>query len=792
MFGRGREKENQKKKHYALRSFLLNLFIAFLIFIPFIFHWDGLFTLGDDFDAQEIPFNIFANREIKELDIFYNWGIDLGSDFISSFSFYNLGSPFFWITLLFKPETFPWLVGWILILKYACAGWTSFLWIRRHTSDRTALLGSVLYAFSGYQAMNMIFYHFHDAVALFPLLMIGFELLVTTKKKGLFALTVALNTLVNWNFFVGEVIFVVFYYLCFCEVIANLRKDRESRREVGWQFLHLLGEGTLGVGIASAIFIPTVYAMFFQSRVRDTLPVSDWFLWSGEDWLRNLKALLFPAEAMNNNSVLSEMNWFSAGAYLPMIGAILCITWIIRHRGERSPLSRGLIICFIISCIPVLNSVFVVFNIEPYRRWYYMPILLMALASARTVEELQEEDERTGRIAARVSVGVLVAMGLFALGMALAKISGDDPGTELDAIRNLDNWILVLVTALSGAALTLLIPMICRKYRVKPLALLTVGCCCFAWLTQTFVVIEYRQSAFYSPQQVYTKLILQPRELEQDVLPYRYAFLDNAGYFNAAMTYSLPSIYSFLSIVDPGITEFYEALGVGRHVRTVGGPVGTDRLLSVKYYTCTRQELTPLKGIEPTEVIDANGWKLSVIDEYYALPIGQGYDTYILRSEFDGVPMKYRAIVMLHDLVIRDEDESKVKDLLTHSDYQEYLDREELWIPKVDVRSRDQSVQLVRTKKAFRILYPSVQDEYVFLSVPYSTRWSATVNGDPTEILNICGLMAVRGRAGLCDIRFYYDITVFLIGFGVTGVSVLITFVILMRERKRRKALVEN
>ncbi len=762
----------------------MNLGIALLIFAPFIISWGGLFTLGDDFDAQELAFNIFANREIKELDIFFNWSIDLGSDFISSFSFYNLGSPFFWITLLFKPETFPWLVGWILILKYACAGWTSFLWLRRHATDRAALLGSVLYAFSGYQAMNMIFYHFHDAVALFPLLMIGFELLVTEKKKGLFALTVALNTLVNWNFFIGEVVFVVFYYLCFCEVFANLRRDKESRKEVGWQFLHLLGEGTLGVGIASAIFIPTIYAMFFQERVGNTIPLSNWFLWGGEDWLRNLKALLFPAEAMNNNSVLSQFNWFSAGAYLPMVGVILCIAFIIRHRGEKNPLSRGLIICFVIACIPLFNSVFVAFNIEPYRRWYYMPILLMALASARTAEELEVEDHRTGKITAWVSVGVLVAMGLFALGMGLGNV----PGTDWDAIRNLDNWVPVLATALTGAALTLLIPIICRDYGVKPLVLLTVGCACFAWLTQTFVVTEYRQTAGYHPNQVYTKLVQHPQNLEREVLPYRYDFIDNQGYFNTGMVYSLPAINSFISIVDPGITEFYDALGVGRHVRTVAGPMGTDRLLSVKYYACDRPELAGLGETEPLETIDVDGWKLYIIEDDHPLPIGTGYDTYILRSEFDQIPEDARAAAMLHHLVIRDEDEEKIAGKLTHGDYIPFTEREEGWDTDEDVIYRDnKSAQLVRTRKAFRLLYAAQTDDYVFVSVPYSTRWSATVDGEPVEILNICGLMAVPGHAGVCDIRFDYDMTVFLVGFGASAVSVLIAAVILLREHRRAK-----
>ncbi len=769
----------------ALWSFLLNLLIALLVFAPFLIFEGGLFSLGDDFDAQELAFNIFANREIKELEIFFNWSIDIGSDFISSFSFYNLGSPFFWITLPFSPETFPWLVGWIFVLKYAVAGLTSFLWIRRHASEETALLGSVLYAFSGFQAMNLIFYHFHDAVAFFPLLLIGLELLAEEKRKGIFALTVAINALVNWNFFVGEVIFAIFYYLCFSGAIGKLREGRESRREVRKQVFSLLGEGILGVGIAGVLFIPSVYAMLGQSRVSDTLPLSKAFFWTAEDYLRNLKALLFPAEAMNNNTSLSVMNWYSAGAYLPMVGAGLCITRIIRHRGEKNPLSRGLLICFVFAMVPILNNAFVLFNVEPYRRWYYMPILLMTLASAKTAEELRMGDDRTRRIAVRVSAVLLLLVGLVFLLLQICPVEAQN-GIALYAEVN-RTW--VWQAALAGPVATLLILMVCPGGNRSPFPLLLVGICCFAWMTQTLTIVDYRLRSEYSPREVYTELVTLPSELEEDVLPYRYANLDNDGYFNITMTQDLPSIDSFISIVDPGIVEFYEALGVGRRVQSLTGPVGTDRILSVKYYLCDRPELAGFGDQEPLEVYDVDGKKLYLFEDYYAIPIGQTYETYILRSEFDQVPQKYRAVVMLHDLVVRDEDEDKVKDRLTHTDYREYLDREVLWDPQTDVRARDQSAQLVTTTKAFRLLYPAWAEGYVFVSVPYSERWSATLDGEPVEILNINGLMAVPVRYGLCDIRFYYDVTINLVSAAISGLSMLAALVILIRDGKRRKRL---
>ena len=108
---------------------------------------------------------------------------------------------------------FPYLVGILYILKYVAAGLFSFLYLRRFCGkDIYAVIGSVLYAFSGFQSVNLLFYHFHDVVAFFPLMLIGLEKLMTEHKKGFFAAAVGLNAFLNYFFFVGEVLFIILYF----------------------------------------------------------------------------------------------------------------------------------------------------------------------------------------------------------------------------------------------------------------------------------------------------------------------------------------------------------------------------------------------------------------------------------------------------------------------------------------------------------------------------------------------------------------------------------------------------
>ena len=153
-------------KNPIAQAFFLNFLLAFFSFIYFIIVNKGLFTLCDDINIQDIPLGMLANNAIKKGNILWNWNIDIGSSFIGGTSYYMLGSPFFWLSCFFPENWFPFLIGWLYMLKYAVAGATSYYYIQIFCKNKKyALIGSILYAFSGFQATNLLFYHFHDIVS---------------------------------------------------------------------------------------------------------------------------------------------------------------------------------------------------------------------------------------------------------------------------------------------------------------------------------------------------------------------------------------------------------------------------------------------------------------------------------------------------------------------------------------------------------------------------------------------------------------------------------------------------
>jgi len=159
---------NKNQKGHALQTLLLALGISTVIFLPFIIFDGGYFIYYGDFNVQQIPFYKLAHEAVRSGDIFWSWYTDLGANFIGSYSFYLLFSPFFWLTLPFPTSWIPFFMAPLLILKTGFAAFFAYFYIKRFVRDsRYAVIGSLLYAFSGWMAFNIFFNHFHDVAVFF-------------------------------------------------------------------------------------------------------------------------------------------------------------------------------------------------------------------------------------------------------------------------------------------------------------------------------------------------------------------------------------------------------------------------------------------------------------------------------------------------------------------------------------------------------------------------------------------------------------------------------------------------
>ena len=120
--------------------------IGLLAFGGVILQSGGFLTLAADFNEQQLPFSVAAWKGVRSGSPWL-WGVDLGSSLITTFSFYNLGSPFFWLTLPFPVDSFPRLAGFLFILKYMTAAGSGYVYLRRFCGTPAAVTGALIYAF---------------------------------------------------------------------------------------------------------------------------------------------------------------------------------------------------------------------------------------------------------------------------------------------------------------------------------------------------------------------------------------------------------------------------------------------------------------------------------------------------------------------------------------------------------------------------------------------------------------------------------------------------------------------
>ena len=156
-------RNNTKNILLPAKVFTGGVLVYLLAVLPFLIDRKGLFFYYGDYNVQQVPFLIFAHRAVRGGRLLWNPLVDLGGNMTGTFAFYLWGSPFFWLTIPFPESWLPYMTPFLMALKFGTAAAASFLWIRTQTrSDKAAVLGAYLYAFSGFQACNIVFQHFHD------------------------------------------------------------------------------------------------------------------------------------------------------------------------------------------------------------------------------------------------------------------------------------------------------------------------------------------------------------------------------------------------------------------------------------------------------------------------------------------------------------------------------------------------------------------------------------------------------------------------------------------------------
>ena len=764
----------QKEKY--LSTFLIALGVAAALFLPYMVMSEGYFTFYGDFNVQQIPFYQECHRAVKSGDISWNWNTDLGANFIGSYSFYLLGSPFFWLTIPFPNSFVPYLMGPLLILKFACAALTGSMFIRRFTRmPETARLGGLLYAFSGFSIYNIFFNHFHEAIILFPLLLLSMELLVTENKRFYFALAVFACAVSNYFFFFGMVVFAVIYYIvrvCSRAIKLTLRS-----------FISLVFEAVLGLLMSAALLLPAILAITDNYRVSEFLTGWDAIMYGKEQIYANvLQCFFFPPDIPARPVFFPEadVKWSSLGGWLPIFSTVGAFSWF-KHR-KKSWQSRLVGICIFMSMVPILNSAFYAFNTSYYARWFYMPILMMCLMTAMLIEDSKTDWSYGYKWVLGITVAVSLVIGFFpqknsdgTYTFGLYTQSDDN----LYAFRFL---IACLIAIMSLVILGLLLKVRCRN--LKAFFTTATACVCVVSIIYGNVFISSGRTHSYAIKEVVIDSLIEGEVDLGDQSQFRVDTYD--GVDNTSMYLGLPGINAFHSVVPSSIFEFYNFIGVERSVgsRPEADIPALRPLLSVKYV---------LNRIDGEDFFDTQTHETKMPDYNYVktqsgyyiyenenfIPYGFSYDYYMTYDFCEEYSAETRPAMMLKALLLTDEQIEKYGYMFTNIEDNNNLDFSYEGMAKDSAdRALTSAYSFKTDTKGFTASVRREKDSLVFFSVPFDKGFSATVNGVEAEIEKVnSGFMAVKVNAGDSVIRFDYETPGLMTGIKITLISAVILLI---------------
>lgn len=731
---------SQDSNSWLRITVILSLIIVLIVTIGLLPDWlqYGIFYMGGDFADQQIPFIVETKRMLSSGTPFWSWNTYLGQNFIASYSFYTLTSPFVWINCLFPYDLIPTSITITLYLKFICTGVFSLFYFREmHVSKLMALAGALLYTFSSFVVVNLNFYHFFEPLLCFPLLLLAFERFLK-KRKYAFPLLAGISFLsafINWYFIPCSFIALTLYAVC--RVFGKEGIHISSKRI-------LLAVSAVGTGIlmSSFVLVPTLTYMAGGARTTPSfsLPTDQYEILI---WLQQIRSLFIPkVEEAGNSSPWVFYSFGSSAATLPVLGVLGVVLYIIKKKDWL----RTLLVISVIIFITPLNGIFSLFTNPFYSRWAYALSLFFVLASVKYLDD--NKRIRTKELILYLFVAITVYL-FFRFPVYWMHFKGFDTST-------FSNFAVDLCILVVFSIDLLFLSLYQRKQTPQTLIVLISIFACF----QLGVRIYERTDHFYSitdsaHSQVYQTYINSGMAHASQSMHYRVDYLtrENVIYANASLLNNTPSISTYNSVKDKNTSCLLSAADSTYYRHSHFVPAfnrsSFDALMSVKNIVEFKDSLARQAPVNEKTLLKQNS-KYTEYSFDYFIPMGFTYDSYIPERDllplYENKPMPDIPKQLLANLVVDDRDVLLLEGNLSKGTLvSENAPLDSL----INARKRIVCSSFLGNTKGFKATINLDRDNVVFFSVPADPGFSASVDGKKVPIIRAnLGLSAVSVPRG--------------------------------------------
>ena len=319
-------KSNEKRGLKSLlrdNRFVFLAFFSTVIVMLLVFYCFDMVPFGDttilrmDLYHQYGPLFAELYERVKSgSSLLYSWNTGMGGSFIGNF-FNYLASPLLLVIFLFDHVNQPDAIALMILLKsaFASAFFTYYLRKSHGRNDHVTAAFGVLYSFCGF----FIAYYWNvmwlDAMALFPLVILGIERIID--KKGFLLYTVTLTVIMISNYYMAMMVcifsvlyFVVRYISCY----SFGAKIDEKKRKFSLKNSRLLSSGftfalasVLAALLALFALLPTVFILRTCSAPSGSFPTEIRYYYTVFDFLANHLAAVEPTIRSSGTDVLPNV-----------------------------------------------------------------------------------------------------------------------------------------------------------------------------------------------------------------------------------------------------------------------------------------------------------------------------------------------------------------------------------------------------------------------------------------------------------------------------------------------------
>jgi len=432
-----------EKNAWAILLFCL-AFISFIVFKDFILlNKVYLYKdIGSDSINANYPHGYQVANYMQQESFISKWSFYQGmGQNILPFSF---SDPFYFILMLFGPESLAYGIGYMEVVKIFCAGVIFFLYLRKmNFSAYASIIGSLFYAFSGFAVLGSCWTIFTTETAYLALLLLAFERIYRDNSIWLFPVTICLIA-INQPFDIFLMSIFLFAYILF----RFLDENAFNFKKISLLILKVAGLGAVGLLLSSFFFVPNVIQMLESPRVSGESAFFNKLIstsmFSFESKIHNVTAMmrLFSNDTMGVGSDYKGWyNYLEAPLFYCGLINLLLVPQLFGFLNKRKKIVFiSFIALFILPVIfPFLRYMFWGFTGDYYRLFsFFLPFILL-LYSVNVLSQI-EKKQRINLLILGVSVAVLLFILFY----------NYFPGVEIinDTKRNVAAFFLIVYAVL--------------------------------------------------------------------------------------------------------------------------------------------------------------------------------------------------------------------------------------------------------------------------------------------------------------------------------------------------------